>query len=108
MIDPKRAIALRIVTLRKLLLAGMVAELLDDVLAYDKLLAQFEQQTRKLPLTLQHNLEKRVSEPARRKIEREGILAQSPGSTHVHRYERMAEIETWLCSCGASYMGGRS
>ena len=102
-----REIALRIVRLRRLLQLGMVAELMDDVDEYDRLLAEFESQSAKLPLwlTLSNALVSRVSEPSRRKVEREGILAQSPGSSHVHHYTRRDELDTWLCGCGASYMG---
>lgn len=102
-----REIALRIVRLRRLLQLGMVAELMDDTVEYDRLLAEFEAQSAKFPLwlTFTNALETRVAAPSRRKVEREGILAQSPGSAHVHHYTRRDELDTWLCGCGASYMG---
>lgn len=104
-----RKIAHRIVHLRRLLNLGMVAELIDDVDEYDRLLAEFDSLAQSLPLSIvvRDGLEQRVVQPARRRALREGVLAQAPGVDHVHDFRFHEELDSWLCGCGSTYMGGR-
>lgn len=104
-----RKIAHRLAHLRRLLNLGMVAELVDDVDEYDRLMAEFDSLAESLPLhvVIRNGLERRVVQPARRRALREGVLAQAPGADHVHDFRFREELDSWLCSCGSTYMGGR-
>ena|GEM_PF-6279673 len=76
-----REVALCIARLRWLIIAGMIADLKGDDSENDKLAAEFEALAQTLPfqLIIFGGLDKRVVNPATRKIEREGILAQNEG-----------------------------
>ena len=76
-----REVALCIARLRSLIIAGMIADLKGDDSENDKLAAEFEALAQTLPfqLIIFGGLDKRVVNPATRKIEREGILAQNEG-----------------------------
>jgi hypothetical protein len=100
-----RQLAIKIVRLRRLLQLGMIAELRDDVDEYDRLLADFDALAQTLPIFVR--LDHRVTMPSQRKVQREGILAQAASVEHVHHYQLRSELDTWLCDCGASYMGAR-
>lgn len=95
-----------IVSMRRLVVLGMIAELTDQADEYDRLLAAFDEIARDLPLWVvwRDGVSDRVIEPSRRKVDREGILAQSSNANHQHQMTRQAEIETWACECGFAYM----
>lgn len=106
-----REIAQTLVELRRLLNLGMIAELSDRAEEYDRLLATFDELASKLPMWVvwRDGLALRVIQPATRKVEREGILAQSPHADHAHTMRHHVEIQTWLCDdCGFSYMSASS
>jgi hypothetical protein len=73
-----RQIAELIVTLRLLLITGMVSRLMGDTDGEKRMEGLFEALSSHLPTSVQRNggLIRRVSTPAQRKIDREGILAQ--------------------------------
>ena len=77
----KRELARQIIGLRRLLIAGLIADLKDEHAEHVKLHDEFVRNAKARPvvlLLLTEGLNKRVVDPATRKISREGILAQSP------------------------------
>jgi len=94
-----REVAEIVVRMRALLNAGMIAELKGDDDEHARLLFDFEQLAAALPLRVVWGggIARRVIDPARRKVDREGILAQSPDSQHVHLMI-MVSVGVWRCS----------
>lgn len=74
-----REVATRLVALRRMLIRGVLVE--PGGVEWLALQRQFTRQVRRLPWLVQWQHQARVVEPAARKLDREGILAQNPGAT---------------------------
>lgn len=75
----QRELARRIVRMRRLLNLGIIAELKDATELAARREAEFAAIMRTLPIGVQMEVEKYVVDPARRKVDREGLLAQNDG-----------------------------
>lgn len=100
----RRALAQRIILLRRVLLDGMLAGIRGDEAAETALAEQFEALANDLPVGVQMfgGLRARVIVPCERKIHREGILAQQSVPEHVHAFVAHAyQPGSWICwGCG--------
>lgn len=76
-ISPERVVALTITHARKLLTAGFIARLVEDTTAEADLRAAFARTVNLIPspLRMSNGDERRVAEPARRRMLRVGVLA---------------------------------
>lgn len=79
----RRHIAASIIALRALLIAGLIARLMDDDEADARTSAEFTKLAMSLPVRVLRDggLTRYVSNPAARTIERTGILAHADRST---------------------------
>ena len=75
----RRDVARLIIRMRHLLILGLIARLVDDAAAERWHGAEFNAAEARLPLyvTVNNGLYRYINAPASRKINREGILAQS-------------------------------
>lgn len=75
----RRQLAHLILALRRLIIAGLIARLREDRPAERLVGDEFTKLANRLPLraTLHGGLERYISHPAGRKIDREGLLAQT-------------------------------
>lgn len=82
-LTPGRVVAIQITHARRLLTCGFIARLVEDAEAEAQMLAEFKRAVNVLPLALRVNAgdERRIAEPARRRMLRVGVLASRDWAT---------------------------
>lgn len=86
-LTPGRVIAIQIIRARKLLVRGMIARLMEDKAAEAHHEAEFARAVNTLPLALRVNAgdERRIAQPAIRRLKRVGVLAAHEWANDTNR-----------------------